>query len=153
MRWTALKFLERLSELTGRPITFEEVDGVAVVDAKVVAIVAGLSSRYKLALISNAPSKLIRTILAENDLEKYFDVTIISSEVGMVKPSPEIFHMALKKLAVKPSEAVFIDDNIRHVTGADEVGIHAIEFRSAAQLRKALSDAGIMLPAPRLNKI
>lgn len=150
---TSEQFLERLSELTGRTITFEEVDGAATVDTEVVNIVSELSSKYKLALISNAPSKLIRTILAENDLEQYFYAIVISSEVGMVKPSPEIFAMALQKLAVDPSEAVFIDDNIRHVTGATDVGIQAIQFKSATQLREELSDVGIVLSDSRLNEI
>jgi hypothetical protein len=59
----AEQFLTRLSELTGRNITFEEVDGTATVDDAVVCIVAKLSKEYKLALVSNAPSKLIRGIL------------------------------------------------------------------------------------------
>lgn len=139
------QFLERLSELMGRTVTFEEVDGSAVVDKEVVKIVSRLSSQYKLALISNAPSKLIRSILAENDLEKYFDEIIVSSEVGIVKPSPEIFQLTLQKLVVDPSEAVFIDDNIRHVSGAKEVGIQAIEFKSASQLKNELSGLGVAL--------
>jgi epoxide hydrolase-like predicted phosphatase len=140
---TAEQFLERLSELMGRQITFEEVDGAATVDEEVVKIVAKLSKAYKLALISNAPSKLIRGILAENNLEKYFDVIIVSSEVGMVKPSPEIFQLALQKLGVNPAESIFIDDNIGNVEGAAKIGIHSIQFESAAQLKADLAELDV----------
>jgi HAD superfamily hydrolase (TIGR01509 family) len=142
---TTEQFLDRLSELTGRLVTFEEVDGAATVDHEVVSIVTDLSQKYKLALVSNAPSKLIRGILAENDLEQYFDAIVVSSEVGMVKPSPEIFHLALERLQASPAESVFIDDNIRHVEGAKKVGIRAVQFKSAVQLRADLAKLGIAI--------
>lgn len=138
------RFLQILSELTGRQVTFHEVDGSAVVDADVVKIVAHLAKKYKLALLSNAPSKLIRGILADNDLEKYFDIIIVSSEVGMVKPSPEIFKFALEKLAMEPSETIFIDDNIRHVEAAAKIGIHSIQFKSAEQLKTELASFNVV---------
>lgn len=142
---TSEQFLERLSELTGRTVTFQEVDGAAVVDMEVVDVVAKLSKKYKLALISNAPSKLIRGILADNDLEKYFDTIIVSSEVGMIKPSPDIFSLALQQLGVDASESIFIDDNIRHIEGATKLGISSIEFKSAEQLKIELSKLGVAI--------
>ncbi|HEY2004730.1 MAG TPA: HAD family phosphatase [Candidatus Saccharimonadia bacterium] len=142
---TTEQFLTTLSELTGREVTFEEVDGAATVDNAVVNIVSKLSKEYKMALISNAPSKLIRGILAENNLEQYFDVIVVSSEVGMVKPSPEIFHLALKKLHVAPAESVFIDDNIRHVEAAANIGINSTQFKSAEQLKTDLTQLGVTI--------
>jgi len=140
---TSEQFLATLSQLTGRTVTFEEVDGAATVDHGTVAIVSALSKKYKLALISNAPSKLIRGILAENDLEQYFDVIVVSSEVGMVKPNHDIFQLALEKLGVAPSESVFIDDNIRHVEAAAKLDIQAIQFKSAEQLQADLANLGV----------
>ena len=142
---TPERFHEILSELTGRPVTFEEVDGAATVDNEVVKIVSTLSQAYKLALLSNAPSKFIRGILAEHDLAKYFDVIVVSSEVGMVKPSQEIFHLALQRLDADPAESLFIDDNIRHVEAAAKVGILAVQFTSAEQLKSDLGARGVKL--------
>lgn len=133
------QFLQKLSDLSGRPITRQELDRAASVDADVVAIIAKLSKTYKLALLSNSPSALIREILAEHDLEKYFDEIIVSSEVGMVKPNPDIFNLALAKLGVTPNEAVFIDDNPNHVKAAEHVGLHGIQFVSAKKLREDLA--------------
>lgn len=142
---TSEQFLERLSELTGRNITFEEVDGAATVDTAVVEVVAKLSKKYRLALISNAPSKLIRSILAEHNLAQFFDTIVVSSEVGMVKPDPSIFRLTLDKLHVGASESIFIDDNPRHIEGAAKVGIHPIHFASADQLRADLAQLGVDL--------
>lgn len=128
------QFIERLSDLTGRLVTHEEIDATAMVDREVVDVVEALRRTYKTALLSNAPSALIRGILKEHRLEQYFDEIVISSEVGMVKPDAEIFRYVLRRLGVAAEEAVFIDDNPGHVKAAEGVGISAIRFVSAPQL-------------------
>ncbi len=95
--------------------------------------------RYRIGLLSNAPSTFIRALFAEHDLERLFHEIIISSEVGMVKPNTDIFKLTLQKLDVSPSEAVFIDDNKKHVQAAEKSGIKGLQFTSANNLRKQLS--------------
>lgn len=140
---TTDEFLERLSKLSGREVTLEEVDGAATVDGAVVEIARGLKDNYRVALLSNAPSAFIRELLATHDLEQLFHEVIISSEVGMVKPSAEIFEYTLAQLGVPASETVFIDDNPGHVAAAEKVGITGIQFHSADQLKTALKKLGI----------
>ena len=137
------QFFERLSELQGRPITRDELDADAWVDEAMIALAEQLRDKYKTALISNAPSARIRELLRQHDLERLFDEIIVSSEVSMVKPSKEIFHLTLKRLGVKKSEAVFIDDNKGHTDAARALGIRSIQFISAAQARQALADLGV----------
>lgn len=141
---TSNEFLWRLSELSGRDVTWESMGVGGKVDAGVVAIASALKSRYSTALLSNAPSGLLRGILAENDLEKLFDQIVISSEVGYAKPDPEIFHAALDRLGVPPQNAIFIDDNKRHTDAAEAIGIHGIQFQSAVQLREDLEKIGLL---------
>ena len=60
-------------------------------------------------------------------LDELFDVVIDSSEVGMRKPDPRIFHLALESLGgVEPGRAVFLDDYPGNVVAAQSVGMHAI---------------------------
>jgi FMN phosphatase YigB (HAD superfamily) len=125
---TVEEFLDKLSQLMGRTITVEEIDGTATLDHQVIGILKGVKKNYKTALISNAPSAFLREILEENDLVKYFDKIVISSEVGMVKPSPE---------------AVFIDDNESHTQAAQKLGIKSIQFLSADQLSEELVKIGL----------
>lgn len=136
---TIEQFLQRLSKLQGRSVTREELDASATVDYDVVKIIKVLRKRYKLALLSNSPSELIRGILAEHNLMQYFDKIIISSEVGMVKPSPEIFTHTLEQLGLDAAEVLFIDDNAKHTKAAEALGIKSIEFQSAEQLARELS--------------
>jgi epoxide hydrolase-like predicted phosphatase len=138
-------FLQTLSKLQGRPVTLEELEANATLDNDVVAVTEALKKRYRIALLSNAPSGFIRGIFAEHDLERLFDEIIISSEVGMVKPSADIFHLTLQRLGVQPSEALFIDDNKKHTQAAEKIGIKSIQFLSAAQLRKELKERGVIL--------
>lgn len=135
---TTEQFLARLSDLQGRYVTSEEIDATARVNEEVVAIAKGLKPKYRTALLSNAPSSFIRNLLAVHDLEQHFHEIVISSEVGMVKPNPEIF-----KLGVSASEAIFIDDNPGHVAAAEKVGIKGVQFISANQLKKDLHSIGL----------
>lgn len=142
---TAEDFLQLLSELQGRPITREEMNQGAKVDDAVVALAERLRKNYRTALVSNAPSVIIRGLLTAHDLARHFDVIIISSEVGFVKPSAEIFQLALAKLDVPAEEAVFIDDNEQHTQAAEKLGIKSIQFHSAAQLSKELKKVGVVI--------
>jgi epoxide hydrolase-like predicted phosphatase len=59
-------------------------------------------------------------------LDELFDDVVDSSEVGLRKPSPEIFHLACERLEVTAERAVFLDDFEGNVAGARAAGLHAI---------------------------
>lgn len=136
---TVEQFLQRLSELQGRPVTLEELETNAKIDYDVLEIVKDLRKHYKLALLSNAPSAFIRQILMKYSLTQYFDEIVVSSEVGMVKPSADIFSYTLKRLGADAPEVLFIDDNEKHTNAAEALGIRSIHFHSAGQLKQELS--------------
>lgn len=62
--------------------------------------------------------------------DELFDAIVISGEVGMRKPEPEIFHYTLKLLGVPPAEAVFVDDLRPNVLAAAELGLVAVHHTS-----------------------
>ncbi len=53
---------------------------------------------------------------------------VISSEVGAIKPEPEIFELALKRLGSMPQESIFIDDNPNYVEAAQKLGMQGITY-------------------------
>lgn len=63
-----------------------------------------------------------------------FELIVDSSDVGLRKPDPEIYHLTCERLDVKPDRAAFIDDIPSNVEGAKAVGLHAIHFRSTEQV-------------------
>ncbi len=70
-----------------------------------------------------------------------------SCYLGMTKPSPLIYKLALDLAHVAPGEAVMIDDRIQNVEAARRVGMHAVQYQEAGQLAAALAELGVALPA------
>ncbi len=66
-------------------------------------------------------------ILEQHCLTKYFDHCIISSEVGINKPDPAIFHLAMQKANVEPQCCLYVGDNYYDdAIGSREVGMEAV---------------------------
>jgi epoxide hydrolase-like predicted phosphatase len=73
--------------------------------------------------------------------DQMFDAIVISGEVGMRKPEPQIFHHVLGLLGVAPGEAVFVDDLRENVTAAVDlgmVGVHHTSYDETATELEAL---------------
>ena len=89
-----------------------------------------LRERYKVAVLSNAFPAQVETIREQYgiDVHAEFDVYVNSAMVGMSKPDPGIYELTLERLAVAPSQAIFLDDTLRNVDAARELGLHAIQF-------------------------
>src|SRR3954447_1986939 len=83
-------------------------------------------------------------------MEELFDAVVISGDVGLHKPEPEIFHLGAERIGIAPEECVFVDDLRENCAGAEAVGMKAILHRGAGgtlpQLEELLgvplSDAG-----------
>lgn len=98
-------------------------DGVEVLNE-----VRGLG--LKLGLISNTgmtPGASFRRFLVEHGMMEYFDVLTFSDEVGLAKPSREIFALTLEKLSAEPSQAIHVGDHIfNDVAAAREFGMKTV---------------------------
>jgi epoxide hydrolase-like predicted phosphatase len=94
-----------------------------------------------------------RTLLLTNNIREYgpqwraklpvdelFEFIVDSSEVGMRKPEPRIFQLALDKLGVRPEEAVMLDDIAVNVEAARALGMHAIQVGPHAEAALAELD-------------
>ncbi len=112
-----------------------------VIDHALLNFLRSLRPLYKTGLISNAWSGL-RQYIIDHKFDDAFDQMIISAEVGVVKPNPRIYQMALDQLGVSPSEAVFVDDFIENVKGAQAVGMSAIHFHDP---EAALAELKVLL--------
>ena len=101
---------------------------------------------YRLFLLSNASSRQ-HEYWPRIPGSAFFTDTLISADVHLVKPQPEIYHTAIEKFGILPEESVFIDDNTLNAEGACNAGIHGIVFhQDAGELRRRLADIGIILP-------
>ncbi|KAJ3677357.1 hypothetical protein LUZ60_003081 [Juncus effusus] len=96
----------------------------------------------KLAVVSNFDTRL-RKLLKDLGASDLFDATVISSEVGYEKPTPEIFQIALDGIGVKASKAVHVgDDEKADKAGANAVGINCwlwgTDVKSFAEIHKQI---------------
>jgi glucose-1-phosphatase len=112
------------------------------VDEILLEEIRNLRKQYKTAMLSNAWSEAREFLTKDFPCLDAFDTAIFSAEVKLVKPHPEIFHLILSQLGIKPDEAVFFDDFPENIVAANDLGIHAFQFVSREQ---ALADlAGIL---------
>ena len=83
------------------------------------------------AFLSNGVPEAMARIRADRPLERWFDVVVVSCEVGVAKPDPVIFQMCLTHLGVEPSHALFVDDRIENIEGAARLGLRTFHFIGA----------------------
>ena len=104
-----------------------------------------------LAAVRRARAAGIRTGLISNSwgdgiaydpalLDELFDAVVISGEVGLHKPQPEIFHLAAERIRVDPGDCVFVDDLRENCAGAEAVGMKAILHRGAERTLPQLEE-------------
>lgn len=87
------------------------------------------SQGYKIGLISNCSSS-IPNILKNMPFAQMIDVALFSSLVGMQKPDPRIYHLAVEQLAVEPKDCLYIGDgDSQELTGASKVGMQPVLLR------------------------
>ncbi len=133
--WQAVAEVLGVSRQTADKITAEFFSGDRA-DEALLDFLRSLRPEHKVGLISNAWSGL-RAFITRQKIEDVFDEMIISAEVGLMKPDPRIYRLALEKLEAQPEEAVFLDDVPVNVEAARSVGMSAIQF---TQPEKALEE-------------
>ena len=93
-----------------------------------------LSSKYKVAMVSNTMSDQPKLLLRDAGYDKYFTLMICSRDLAVRKPNPEIFRIVLKELGVEPSEAVHVGDSVEaDMQGAELSGITGIWIKTPDQ--------------------
>ena len=77
----------------------------------------------------------------ENHCERgdysYFDQTYASNKIGVAKPNPEFWQTIMMAEGYEPGETFFTDDRLDNIEAASALGINAVQFTTAEELRKA----------------
>jgi putative hydrolase of the HAD superfamily len=101
------------------------------------------SEEVELAMLNNEARELNDYRIERFELGRYFDSFFSSCYVGLRKPDPKIFDLALDVLQRDPEEVVFIDDRQGNCDAAETLGIHAIRYIEEAQCVQALERLGL----------
>jgi epoxide hydrolase-like predicted phosphatase len=121
---------ERAEGLIGRLFAGLEPD-----ERMIGAVRAARKAGIATGLVSNSWGT---SIYDGQDLTTLFDTVVISGEVGLHKPQPEIFLLACERLGVEPGGAVFVDDLRENCAGAEKVGMTAVLHRDTAETLERL---------------
>ena len=79
-------------------------------------------------MVSNFDHRL-HPLLAALDLAALFDVVVLPADAGAAKPDPRIFHLALARLGVAPSDALYVGDDAEDdIAGATAAGLRAVDI-------------------------
>jgi putative hydrolase of the HAD superfamily len=142
--WQAVSEALGVSREEGEKIITQFFSGDEL-DMTLLDFLRSLRPERKVGLISNAWSGL-RKVITSKHFADVFDELVISAEVGLMKPDPRIYHLALERLGVRPEESVFLDDMQINVEAARSVGMSAIQFSeqgsSLEKLKHFLIDTG-----------
>ncbi|AGT07238.1 HAD family hydrolase [Paracoccus aminophilus] len=76
-------------------------------------------------------------------LASVFRDIVVSGEVKLLKPEPEIYHLLLSRNGLEAGDSLFIDDTLANVEGARAVGMDAIHFTDAPALARELGARGL----------
>jgi putative hydrolase of the HAD superfamily len=95
---------------------------------------------FNLYCLSNMPSPFYEDLRRRHDFWDVFQGVVISGEIQMMKPEPEIYRHLLERFGLRAHESVFVDDLQANVDAAKAVGLHAIRFQNATQCQQELEE-------------
>ena len=112
------------------------MDRVRLEERMVEAVRAARRSGVATGLVSNSwgPGGYPRELIAE-----LFDGVVISGEVGVRKPRPEIYRLGAAALGLPPARCVFVDDLRGNLRPAAELGMTVIHHTSADETASRLA--------------
>ncbi len=138
---TEEEFSERFGPMLGVSDTDGLVDrlfaGMGPDEPMIEAVKTAKRSGVKTGLISNSWG---RGRYDRDAFPEMFDGVVISGEVGLHKPEPEIFHLGAEKIGVPPEECVFVDDLRENCEGAERVGMTAVLHREPDETLDRLNE-------------
>jgi putative hydrolase of the HAD superfamily len=126
-------------------LTFMLAQSEALEDSLKVLDELAAMGRFTLATLNNESRELNEFRIRKFSLDRYFSTFFSSCYLGLAKPDPKIYRLALDVTQRAPDECLFIDNRSINVEAAARAGIPTVLFESARQLRAALGERGVAL--------
>lgn len=115
----------------------------------IVPILKELKHNYKLGLVSNSPSKRFMKKLREYHLNEFFDAIIGIRKGIRLKPHPDMLLLALERLKVKPTQAIFIGDMEGDIIASKAARVKVIGATYGFHTKVRLKGADLIINAPK----
>ena len=99
--------------------------------------------RYSLGMLSDAMPSLIK-FMDQWGLLSLFDATVISTQIGAIKPDPKMYEAILQRLNADPADCLFVDDRAANLEGAIAAGMQAVQMARPAFMPQVLWDGPVV---------
>ena len=116
-------------------------------DQDLLALLASLRPHYQTAILSNYWPNGRDLIGRVSGLAQIVDTIFISSEEGLAKPDARLYQRVTERLGVAPADTVLVDDFVANIDGARAAGWQTIHYRAGLDVRAALEQLGVAIPA------
>jgi putative hydrolase of the HAD superfamily len=110
------------------------------------------SQQYVLATVNNESRVLNEYRVARFGLADLFQAFFSSCYLGLRKPDPKIYQVALDVLQRDPEDTAFIDDRAENVAAAAKLGMHAIQYKGSDSLAEELERLGVRVRSRLLRE-
>jgi 2-haloacid dehalogenase len=107
-----------------------------------VSLLYQLKEKYNIYGLTNWSAETITIAYERFSFFKEFDGIVVSGEEKLIKPDQKLYHLLLDRYNLKAENTIFIDDNLKNVKAAEELGMIAIHFKSSGQLETVLQSIG-----------
>lgn len=121
--WNELGFSTKYPE-----IERDYLNSCLRIDPEFKGVAEKLTKDYSLAVLSNDMKEWSDYLRAKFELNELFKAIIISGEVGCRKPDKRIYNILLARIQAPPADCVLIDDSLKNLRSASEIGIKTIKF-------------------------
>lgn len=107
----------------------EQLKKVQNADWELLEYIRNQKRHFKTALLSNVGKGFVeRIFLPDKSIGDYFDEVVVSAEIGVLKPDPLAYKITLQRLGCDAAEAIFVDDLMSNIQGAQAQGITSILY-------------------------
>ena len=143
-------FIARFSQMVGRTLTHDEVEAAwlsffkTVPDARL-KMLEELHRKYRMYLLSNTNpfvmgwARSSRFTPSGKSLDYYFDKLFLSYQLGVTKPSPQIFRQMMADVQLSPEETLFIDDGKANTDTARSLGFATLTVNSGDEWTETIA--------------
>lgn len=138
-RMSLAEYLEQTIFLT--PCDFTPNDFREALEAEsqphegALALARDLGGRHRMYALNNEGRDLNEYRIRTYGLDTFLLGFFTSCYLGVMKPNPAIYRLALQLAHVRPEEAMLVDDRAQNAGAARSVGMHAVRYENAGQLR------------------
>ena len=134
------EYFEKIAELAGKEASdIREIENSQFSrNEPLIARAKELKSDFKIGLLSNIGDETMDRLFPEPERSELFDVFVLSSEIGLIKPAIELFNVTAERIGFEPEECLMIDDIPVNVDGARTAGMQAMLFTTNYEFEQGL---------------